>query len=284
MDRLPEEESHRPRRVRLSLVIFSVCLLFTVMLWDFYFNSSEPINQVIAANLILSMGILFSVAAGLFAWSIESRHDFLEREIRRKTEQLHVKNQEGKKAEIASAAIYQSSHLLFSEVSVNHILHTVMDLMTKVMLADEGSIMLKNVKNELYIAASRGLKQDLEQQVHLRMGERVAGRAAKEKREFLLVDGLDKYPEFRGIEPNARIRSSIVCPLICQGEVLGVLNMNRTVNTENFTVADLLNVSIFAAQVAQALRNASLYENLKAMIDELQTVNQRMRELESHIR
>ncbi|HLD49883.1 MAG TPA: GAF domain-containing protein, partial [bacterium] len=82
------------------------------------------------------------------------------------------------------------------------------------------------------------------------------------------------------VQSNPRIRSSIVCPLICQEELLGVLSLNRTTKRENFTVADLLSVSIFAAQAAQAIHNSSIYRALELKITQLEESNKRIRDLE----
>lgn len=259
------------QQVRFSVIVFSACILFTFVLWNEFFNSSRPFDHTFAANLILLMGILFSAAAGLFAWSLETRQEYLEKEIQRKTSLLFQKNQESKNAEIAASAIYQTCHLLFSEARGESPLESIMDLMVKVLHADEGSLMLMDETRHLYIAASRGIPEDIACGTYLKMGERVAGITAAKQREFLIVDGLENYPEFNGLQPNPRIRSSVVCPLISKGEVLGVLNLSRTARAENFTVADLLSASIFSSQLAAALRSRSVQTQL----------HQRMAELES---
>lgn len=269
-------------KLHLSLIVFLTSLLFTFQIWDFYFNSPENFNHTVVANIILGMGILFSIAAGLFARAVESRRDFLEKEVKRKSEDLVQKNRENRQAETAAAAIYQSCHILFGEIRLENLLERIMELMAKVLRADEGSIMLVNGQ-ELFVAASRGIPADVARQIRIKIGERVAGRAALLRREFLLVDGLENYPEFKGIESNGRIRSSIVFPLVCQDELLGVLNLNRTVTRENFTVADMLNVSIFAAQVAQAIRNASLYRTLERKIVQLEEAHQKVHDLERQL-
>lgn len=280
---MSQESQKRKQRLCFSPILFFVCLLFTVLLWDFYFDSERPIDRMVTANLILIMGILFSTSAGLFAWSLETRKEYLEKEIEKKTQELLEKNKEAQKAEATAAAIYHSSHLLFSNIKFNGLLDTIMDLMSIVLHADEGSIMLLDANRELFIAASRGIPEEVARQVHIKIGERIAGRAAQLRREFLLVDGLEQYPEFQGIEPNSRIRSSIVCPLVFQNELLGVLNLNRTANQTNFTVADMISVSIFASQVAQAVRNASLYQSLERKIAELEETNRRLKVLQDQV-
>lgn len=272
-----------PKRLHFSVVIFLVCLLFTFLLWDHYFNSNEPFNRDLAAKLIFLMGLLFSASAGLFAWSLETRQEYLEREVQRKTEELSHKKQEARLAEAASCAIYQSCHILFSDVRMESILDSVMDLISKVFLADEGSLMLLDQDRKLYIAASRGIPEHIVSKIKMNIGERVAGRVAALKREFLIVDGLQNYPEFQGIDPNPLIKSSIVCPLIFRDEVLGVLNLNRKRNQVNFTVTDLMSATIFATLAAQAIRNARLYKNLEDKIRELEEVQEKMKVLESQL-
>ncbi len=267
------------RQVRLSLVNFSVSLLFTFLLWNHYFNSAEQIDRNVAANLILIMGFLFAVSAGLFGWALENRQNYLEQALDTKEKALSEKNRENKSSEVACAAIYQACRILFSEKDIESPNEKVIDLMIKVLKADEGSLMLIDTAGNFSIAASRGIPEEVSKQVHLKLGERVAGRAAREKREFLIVDGLDHYPEFRGVESNPRIRSSMICPLVSQGEVLGVLNLNRVFTQENFTVADLMNASIFAAQLAQAMRNRNISKKLGEKLAELENFQAQILEL-----
>ena len=86
-------KKHR-RLFRFHIFIFLVGLLFTISLWDAYYNGSRPFDKEIASNLILIMGSLFSVAAGLFTWSLETRRAFLEKEVDWRTKDLHEKNKE----------------------------------------------------------------------------------------------------------------------------------------------------------------------------------------------
>ena len=71
----------------------------------------------------------------------------------------------------------------------------------------------------------------------------------------------------------------MVCPLIAKGEVLGVLNLSRTRNPDNYTVADLLSASIFAAQLAEALRSGQAHLNLHKRMAELEAFQQSIFEL-----
>jgi DNA-binding response OmpR family regulator len=160
-------------------------------------------------------------------------------------------------------ALYESSKAVFSEVELEKLLGIILGLTQSVLHADEASLMLLEKDDKLRIVASRGLATDVIKEAQIGLGERVAGLVAKEKQPRLLIDGLSKYPEFKGLKDNSRIHSSIVCPLICQAELVGVLNLNRTKSLENFTPEDLNHASIFAAQAALAIHNAQLFKNLQ---------------------
>lgn len=144
------------------------------------------------------------------------------------------------------------------------LLETAMDRMLKLTHADEGSFMLVDKENQLYIACSRGLSEEAVYTTALKIGERVAGLAAREGHEFLIKGGLDKYPEFRGIENRPRIRSSIVIPIHHEGKLLGILNLNRTKTDKAFTKKDLLGVSAFVLQIGQSVQQAKCEHDLEA--------------------
>ncbi|MBI3307677.1 MAG: response regulator, partial [Candidatus Omnitrophica bacterium] len=166
-------------------------------------------------------------------------------------------------------ALSEASQAVFSTIELDRLLEVIMAMLQKVLGADECSIMLLNEKNKLAIVASHGLSSEIAQHTQLEIGERVAGAVAKERRARLLIDGLENYPEFSGVESNKRVKSSIICPLLSQGELLGVLNISRTNQGNNFNWNDLQSTIIFASQAASAIQNAKLYQNLKKANQEI---------------
>lgn len=143
------------------------------------------------------------------------------------------------------------------------LLESAMDNLKEHFHADEGSLMLTDKAKRLYIACGRGLSEETVYSTTLKLGERVAGLAAQESREYLINGGFEKYPEFSGIEKNPRIRSSIVIPVHCDGKLLGVLNLNRTKSSEYFTQKDLRGISLFISQIAPAIQSAKREEELE---------------------
>jgi len=86
------EQDKRP--FRFHIIIFFVGMFFTVTLWDAYYNGARPLDQEIGSKLILIMGTLFSISAGLFSWSLETRRAFLEKEVEWRTQDIQAKNKE----------------------------------------------------------------------------------------------------------------------------------------------------------------------------------------------
>ncbi|MBI4368406.1 MAG: HAMP domain-containing histidine kinase [Candidatus Omnitrophica bacterium] len=86
------ERDKRP--FRFHIIIFFVGMFFTVALWDAYYNGARPLDQEIGSKLVLIMGTLFSISAGLFSWSLETRRAFLEKEVEWRTQDIQAKNKE----------------------------------------------------------------------------------------------------------------------------------------------------------------------------------------------
>lgn len=267
-------------RLRFSVHIFLVCLLFTFLAWDHYLNAPEYVSRVIASNLILLMGFLFSLSSGIFVWMLENRQAILEREVALRTRQLLEKEREARVRDTASTAICWLSQLVFTSQKLDNLFDSAIDLVKKVLQADNASLMLVDSNGELFIAASSGLgiAPDIVRSTRIKFGERIAGRAAQLRREFLLVGSLADYPQFRDVESDPEIGSAIVCPLICNNRVVGILNLNRAKNREHFTELHLRHALIFASQIAQTIWNAKLDQILASKDSELEEIYRRLKE------
>ena len=174
---------------------------------------------------------------------------------------------------ISKAYKAKPNPLAFSKLEI--LLETVMESLQVLFRADEGSFMLRDNNGNLYIACSRGLSEEIVYSTTLMLGERVAGLAVQERREFLINGGLETYDEFRGIEKIRRIRSSIVVPVCNNKQLIGVVNLNRTTNLENFTKEDQRGVSLFVSEIAYAVHEAKLetdYDRKEKSDSQRQTV------------
>lgn len=86
------------KKLHFSLIIFLVCLMFTVLLWDHYLRQGDAMDRTLVSRLLLSMGTLFSIAAGLLTLSLENAEAFLKKEVAARTLELQKRNQDLEKA------------------------------------------------------------------------------------------------------------------------------------------------------------------------------------------
>ncbi len=158
---------------------------------------------------------------------------------------------------------YEVSKGSSASAKFEDLLETLMNRLLAALHADGGSFMLMDSANCLYIASSKGLSEEMLYSTVLTLGERIAGLAAKNNRKFLINGNLERYPEFEGIQTNPRIASSLIVPVFNRDKLIGVLNLNRHLNSQNFTEDDLENASKFVSEMAEAIQNAKLLSDLE---------------------
>ena len=180
-----------------------------------------------------------------------------------------------------SREIIQTLYLLANQVSSSLELDVVLDSIVTTLqqvLACRGSVifLLDQNKEWLEMCASCGVKPHWQQHARMRVGEGISGKAVQEARPFYIPDTqLD--PDFIVFDPN--VRSLLVVPLVHKGEVIGTLNVDDT-EPDAFSgdVSRLL--SIAGAQVAAAIVNARLYQDLKERAEHLAQAHRELQESE----
>lgn len=187
-----------------------------------------------------------------------------------------IKQSLEKKELKALVALYETSKVLFSTVKLIELLERVMDLMESVFDMDQASLLLLDSDGKLYIAASRGIAEDIVRTTRLAVGEDVAGRIVELGQGYLLVGSLENYPELLGIKGDPNISSSIVYPLICQGKVLGVINLSRKPGKVDFQRSDFQSAGIFASQLSQAIRNAQYCQEIEEKMKQVEKAHEEL--------
>ncbi len=164
--------------------------------------------------------------------------------------------------------------LSFADVTdLNELLQRILETALRETDADRGSIMLLDDEMEtLYIAAAVGLPADVIEHHRQRVGEGIAGWVVQHRQPLILTEG--EIPPF--VLPWLRGRnaySSVSVPMIHQGTSLGVLNLTKSPGNPPFLAGDVEFITILASQAATAIRNARLFRQTQAALDELRQLD-----------
>ena len=90
--------------------------------------------------------------------------------------------------------------------------------------------------------------------------------AAVQSKQLMLVDNIEthKKPNIsktkRPFAGNYKTKSCIIAPLICQGQVIGVLNLSDKSDDEPFTQSDLGLMELFRQLIGASIGNVHLFE------------------------
>jgi phosphoserine phosphatase RsbU/P len=119
--------------------------------------------------------------------------------------------------------------------------------------------------------------------IHLKheipMGRGLVGYAAESK-ETVLVPDVTKDPRY--VEANPETRSELVIPLVYKSKVIGVLDLEHT-RRGFFTDEHNRTMTTLAAQIAIAIENARLYEQIERQERRLERDLSLARELQSRL-
>ncbi|MBF0385896.1 MAG: PAS domain S-box protein, partial [Candidatus Omnitrophica bacterium] len=123
--------------------------------------------------------------------------------------------------------------------------------------AERCSLMLLDEENgELCIKGSRGIKLEAFNKDRLKIGERLAGVAAKEGKP-VLVRNIEKDERFKVVNnPDYRGKSFIIVPIELEGKIIGVINITdkkESSGSDEFTPIDLKILTILVRGIAVAI-------------------------------
>lgn len=162
-----------------------------------------------------------------------------------------------------TVALYEISKNLFSTIELNDLLKIIIDLTSKVLKADDVSIMLFDDKGKLYIANSYGLDEEARKNTRLFMGKHISDWMKKESQSSVLISEPAKDSRFKDIKGCEKIKSSIALSLKTKDAVLGVLTINKTDINEDFSEDDLHKANIINSFITLSVENSNLYKKLR---------------------
>ncbi len=233
------------------------------------------------------MGISGTLICFLLYYRQKSRYELKEDiDIRKKLEiRLKEVNEKLKRQIEWLASLNElDSKMVSTSFELNEIFAEVMELCTKTIRADSGSLMLLDEKCErLTIEASSGLKDDIVKPTVLKIEERIAGWVVKHEEPLLLIRGLKNDTRFKDLHGREEIKSAISVPLMMRGRIIGVLNVSNITSPIQFTKEDLEFVVTLANQGAVAIEGAKLYTDLRRANFKLKKLDKNKSTFMSHV-
>src|SRR5450432_5399 len=149
---------------------------------------------------------------------------------------------------------------LTSILNLDELLGRIAELVRRLIDYQMFSILLLDATGEkLQHRFSLRFNENIVLKHEIPLGRGLVGAAAESK-EAVLVPDVSKDPRY--IEANPETGSELVVPLIYKGKVIGVLDMEHT-RRGFFTEDHQRTMSTLAAQIAIAIENARLYEEIE---------------------
>ncbi|MBI5049235.1 MAG: GAF domain-containing protein [Deltaproteobacteria bacterium] len=155
--------------------------------------------------------------------------------------------------------------LLNSTLDPAVIRRRAMESVTRLMNAEVGSLLLVDYeKKELYFEVALGEKGDKVKEIRLKMGEGIAGWVADHGEPLLIHDVKKDKRFYKSADTKTDfVTKNMLCvPVKVKEKIIGVLQaINK--KEEVFTEDDMKLFQLFSDQVAIALDNARLYEEIR---------------------
>ena len=179
----------------------------------------------------------------------------------------------------------QISAEVSSTLSLNDILLRILTHLSGAIAFTGGSIALVSPRKELEIVAAIGEIDEAARRVRVPVGQGISGWVAAHGQSYLSND-LDEEdsirPVGRTVGTNRNLRSYMAAPLLVEGRVIGILQVNSpAVNA--FSADDLALLAQVAGRCASAVAQAGLFSELQARTERLAILNAISRRLSSQL-
>ncbi|MDQ4030529.1 MAG: GAF domain-containing protein, partial [Actinomycetota bacterium] len=128
--------------------------------------------------------------------------------------------------------------------------------------------------DELVLRATHGTRvEDMTRRPRMRPGEGLTGAAAAERAPVMLPAQAHLDPRFRSFPnlPEDEYESLLAVPILAREKLEGALNV-RTRAPREFSAAEIDLLLAIAAQVAQTIEHARLYEESQRRVVELEAL------------
>ncbi len=206
----------------------------------------KPLNERAPTDATAEVIELFAAQVAL---AIENNR--LVQDLRRQVDTLQLFN--------------ELNRSITTKLDLSLVLNTVVQAVTNLLGYDYATIYLKD-KRELIPLASSGYSLDLLGDISFEVGRGLVGTVAQMGMP-LVIDDTQSDPRFVPI--GIPIGSSILVPLMVEGHSVGVISADRK-RLGDFSPTDIATLTSLADQVAVAVENARLFDEVKRFNEELE--------------
>jgi PAS domain S-box-containing protein len=161
------------------------------------------------------------------------------------------------------AALYDINQAVNSTLILDDILDIVMTKSVNLFNAERGFLMLLDENNRLQFKTAHNIKKEQFNSEDMRISTTIADTVVKTGKSVYTSDALNdqRFAQKASII-DLHIRSAMVVPLKIKTEIIGVLYLDNSSQTNIFIKQDLVLFEMFAAQAALAIHNARLYSEV----------------------
>ncbi len=180
------------------------------------------------------------------------------------TRALEDENRRLKRAVRELSILNDLARAIGASLDFQHVISTITSRSVRAVRAEQGVITLidRHADQDMRTLVRTIAGADRRQALHLE--ESLLGWIQIHKRP-LLIDDPESDGRFPGVTWDASIRSILCVPLLVRSELTGVLAVYNRRGDGGFTEEDQRLLSIVAAQSAQIVENARLYEEERAL-------------------
>ena len=167
------------------------------------------------------------------------------------------------------SVLFDVGKMVTASLRVEDMVEFVMNAVTKTVRAEGGALFLWDEGEErLVMRAVVGAPPALVGHVKYRSGEGLAGWVLLERRPANVSNAADDprwklEPEQESALSSGRINCVLIVPLIAGENVLGTLSVANKIGAPGFTESDESLLTTLAGQIAIAIENAGLYEDVR---------------------
>jgi len=152
-------------------------------------------------------------------------------------------------------------------MSLNKLLEFIVARTKEISSASSVSLMFFNPDAKILdITFATDCHDETIEKFKLTLGQGIAGKAAETK-EIICIEDTSTYPDYVKNEfGDNQPRKMLTLPLVQQGNCFGVLNLERTLNSQNFSTDEITFLQTLGNHAAIAIRNTRTYNELQEQL------------------